>query len=417
LDSNDELAMSAPSINNIAARKKSTLDRLKARRKLWRDVHLWLGLGFGLFLAIIGLTGSILVFWHELDEAINPALYGAEPSGNLTPKPIDELIAAAKQNAPKGWDSVWLDAPQENGNYVFGFYYPEASPKPEEAQSLNIVVNPYTAEVTGRRVFYHSWHPLKHSLVGFFFKLHYAMFLGEAGVTIVGVLGLFFFVSVLSGLILWWPLTGNWKRVLTIKRRASTERFNHDLHQSAGFYSLIVMLVVLISGIYFNLAPQFRWLVERFSNLTPDIEVKTPLRSNQHGFPIHDALTKTQALYPHAIAQYYSFGNNENLTITACYKDIPALRSKVLDTGCVVIDPNSGDILQIKDPAHGSGGDIFLQWQWPLHSGAAFGWTGRILVFITGLLCPLIFVTGVIRWWQKRKAKNRKVSTTKLLVN
>jgi uncharacterized iron-regulated membrane protein len=37
-------------------------------------VHLWLGLDFGLFLAVIGLTGSVLVFWHELDEAINPAL-------------------------------------------------------------------------------------------------------------------------------------------------------------------------------------------------------------------------------------------------------------------------------------------------------------------------------------------------------
>jgi uncharacterized iron-regulated membrane protein len=45
-----------------------------------------------------------------------------------------------------------------------------------------------------------------------------------------------------------------------------------------------------------------------------------------------------------------------------------------------------------------------MQWQWPLHSGAAFGWTGRILVFITGLLCPLIFVTGVIRWLQKKRA-------------
>jgi uncharacterized iron-regulated membrane protein len=26
------------------------------------------------YLAVIGLTGSVLVFWHELDEAINPAL-------------------------------------------------------------------------------------------------------------------------------------------------------------------------------------------------------------------------------------------------------------------------------------------------------------------------------------------------------
>lgn len=55
-----------------------------------------------------------------------------------------------------------------------------------------------------------------------------------------------------------------------------------------------------------------------------------------------------------------------------------------------------------------SGCDVFLQWQWPLHSGRVFGWTGRILVFISGLLCMLLYVTGVIRWLQKRKAKKSR---------
>jgi len=43
-----------------------------------------------------------------------------------------------------------------------------------------------------------------------------------------------------------------------------------------------------------------------------------------------------------------------------------------------------------------------------LHSGRAFGWTGRILVFLTGLACPVLFVTGLIRWLQKRKANKLK---------
>ena len=47
-------------------------------------------------------------------------------------------------------------------------------------------------------------------------------------------------------------------------------------------------------------------------------------------------------------------------------------------------------------------------WLSKLHSGQAFGWTGRILVFITGLICPLLFVTGLIRWLQKRRAKSAK---------
>jgi uncharacterized iron-regulated membrane protein len=389
--------------------KTTALTKLKARRKLWLNVHVWLGLSLGFFLALIGLTGSVLVFHHEIDHALNSDLFEAAPNPSGSRKPLDEILATAKQAAPAGWNSAWLDAPIENGNYVFGFYYPEASAKRIEVESLNVVIDPYTAEVVGRRVFYHAWNPLKHCFTGFFFKLHYALFLGETGLTIVGVLAVFFFISVMTGLILWWPLTGNWKRVLTIKRKASVERFNHDLHQSAGFYTLIVMLALLVSGMYFNLPDQFRWLVERFSALTPAAEAATPAITGSAATPVESALKQAQNIYPGGTPHYYAFGDGDKAILTACYKDIPALRSKVLDMGCVAIDSQSGKILQINDPAHGTAGDVFMQWQWPLHSGLAFGWTGRILVFITGLMCPLLFVTGVIRWLQKRKVKTNKM--------
>ena len=36
--------------------------RLPFARKLWLNLHLWLGLTAGVALALIGLTGSLLVF-------------------------------------------------------------------------------------------------------------------------------------------------------------------------------------------------------------------------------------------------------------------------------------------------------------------------------------------------------------------
>ncbi len=69
------------------------------------------------------------------------------------------------------------------------------------------------------------------------------------------------------------------------------------------------------------------------------------------------------------------------------------------------IDQYSGEMLKVYDRGTGSVGDIFLDWQWPLHSGHAFGWTGRILVFLSGLACPVLYATGVIRWLQKRRAR------------
>lgn len=70
----------------------------------------------------------------------------------------------------------------------------------------------------------------------------------------------------------------------------------------------------------------------------------------------------------------------------------------------------SGAILDLDDPIIGTAGEVFTHWQWPLHSGQAFGMTGRILVFLSRLACPVLFITGVIRWLQKRRAKRIKRS-------
>ena len=74
----------------------------------------------------------------------------------------------------------------------------------------------------------------------------------------------------------------------------------------------------------------------------------------------------------------------------------------------VWIDAYSGDVLAIRDPRdpqRQSAGDTFLDWQHPLHNGEAFGLPGRILACIAGLLPALLWVTGVMRWLHKRRAR------------
>ena len=48
--------------------------RMRTWRSLWVQMHLYLGLFIGALLVVFGLTGSILVFWQEIDEWLNPAL-------------------------------------------------------------------------------------------------------------------------------------------------------------------------------------------------------------------------------------------------------------------------------------------------------------------------------------------------------
>lgn len=74
----------------------------------------------------------------------------------------------------------------------------------------------------------------------------------------------------------------------------------------------------------------------------------------------------------------------------------------------VTVEALTGRIVCVRDAnTRKSAGETFLDWQWPLHSGKAFGWTGRILVFLSGLTLPLMFITGMIRWLQKRRAQKK----------
>lgn len=60
----------------------------------------------------------------------------------------------------------------------------------------------------------------------------------------------------------------------------------------------------------------------------------------------------------------------------------------------------------------GTAGDIFLQLQFPLHSGEIAGLAGRIVICVTGILVAALSVTGVLVWARKRRARAAKTLAT-----
>jgi len=108
--------------------------------------------------------------------------------------------------------------------------------------------------------------------MNFFVHFHYMLALGETGRTIVGVVALFLLFSVMTGLIVWWPSVGKFRQALSLKRHASIERFNFDLHKTVGFYSSIILLIVLISGIEMIFPVYADGLVKVFLSVTPKAE-------------------------------------------------------------------------------------------------------------------------------------------------
>ncbi|MFI3157606.1 MAG: PepSY-associated TM helix domain-containing protein [Methylococcaceae bacterium] len=395
---------------NGADAGQQRLVSLKKRRKLWLSVHLWLGLLLGFFLAVFGITGSILVFYEEIDNVVNADLRVVQASaqGESAYRSLAEIQAVAVAAMPPQAKLNFVDYPADaKTSYKFGFVIPIAVA--DEKDEWQVFVNPYTAQVLGKHLIKKAEDILPNALIPFVFRLHFALLSGETGVIIVGIIGVVLLFSVFTGLIVWWPLTGNWRRVLSLKANASVERFNHDLHQTSGFYTFPILLAVLLSGVYMNLPDQFMALVKQLSPGTQGFmdNPHSLAAAGKKPIDLTQALSIVQSHYPEGRVDWLSLPDGETGIYRISISDVPGL-SRFWSERQVSVDQYNGTILKVQDPStRSTAGQTFVEWQWPLHSGKAFGWTGRILVFLSGLACPVLFITGLIRWLQKRRAKSK----------
>jgi len=385
------------------------LARLKARRQGWLTVHLWLGLTLGLLLSIYGVTGSILVFHAEIDEWLNQELLTAVPSNQTANyKPLADVFAAGQAIMPLEVKPSFAIYPR---NELAAFQLSYVLPVSRDViQQWQVGVDPYTAKVTGKRLLRSSDEWLPNTFIILMFELHYALLIhGETGEMIVGISTALLIISALTGLIVWWPLTGKWRNALRFKPGAGKARFNYDLHKSSGVWTLAAMIPILFSGIYFVLPHNVVPVLELFSPVTYRYWFQsTPPFANATAIGTDKAVDIARQRYPTGRPHWIYGAVGPTDTYTVCQDGVDAPGS-ILQRRCTVIDRYSGAILDLDDPSlpSTSAGEIFTHWQWPLHSGQAFGMPGRILVFLTGLACPALFVTGVIRWLQKRRGRQR----------
>lgn len=395
---------------------RNRLQKLKLRRRWWLQVHLYLGLFIGFFFTVVGLTGSIAVFHLELQSLLNPEfqIVSAPPAGKAAYHGLDEIISVAETVRPVGSRFAKVYYPRHEEIAFKLLYFVHAPEQGNDGDGYYVFVDPYTAKVKGVQL----WHPngrfWERPLISFIMNLHWCLLMGKTGGIVVGILAVMSVFSVLTGLIVWWPLTGKFRQALTFKRNAGAVRFNFDLHKTTGFYSIIVLLPVLFSGVYFNLPDEVNTVVRPFSALerrnafdgiSSDVysskpEGRQPLTPGQI-----EAIV--QQRYPDGKLWILKMPTKKNGVYKIKKRGVIEL-SRFVGYRDIAVDQYNGQILKVHDSGAGGAGDVLLDWQWPIHSGHAFGWPGRILVLLSGLACPILFVTGVIRWLQKRKAATAK---------
>lgn len=391
----------------------SSLDGLRSmvrgtRSLAWRlahALHKWVGLLLGAWIAVLGVTGSILVFHEEIEAALNPGLFTvAPPSANASFASTDAVIraayAAAPDHAMMGF-STYPSGPTHTYAFSFMAHHPDGS-----TQDVRVFVDPYTARVAGTRVDKAADALMPSYFIPFVFSLHFACLLPMTiGGPLVGYATLVWLAATIAGLALWWPPARKWRRALTIKRGASPIRLVFDIHQASAVYTYAVMLALIVSGLSFNLSEEFRAVVKWASPGTSDGLMPASSAPRDGAMvSLAQAFDIANRHTPGGRINWFIPAGNDDSVHLVCKIKLPSI-NPFIDERCFQMAAFGGSILKVIDVTSGTNGDAFLAWQPQLHSGRAFGWVGRILVFVAGLACPVLFVTGAMRWSHKRTAR------------
>ena len=215
-------------------------------RGLWMSIHKWIGLLLAVLIIPISLTGSALV-WHDwVDEAVNPQRFdgeeqraGADPvrlcrrrPGRARARRADR--AAALSRAWRGADPCLRRRAR-------------CSPASSPRTRTNVWLDPADGRVLDKA-------GSGDGLVMVMHVLHGNLMWPGWGRTIVGWVGVFMFVSCLTGIWLWWPITGSVRRGFRWRRQNST---NANLHHQMGFWIMVPLAILSFTGFWISFPSVF----------------------------------------------------------------------------------------------------------------------------------------------------------------
>jgi uncharacterized iron-regulated membrane protein len=380
-----------------------------------RKLHLWLGLLFGGFFVVLGLTGSAIAWLNDFDRALNDDLLQVAPPPGMAagaewrvdPTTVQRAVDRLAHDPHYGRPSL-LMFPEHAGDVFIAWYRPPAPPGSPWTQEVarQVMLNPITLAVTGER----NWGEVglsRRLLMPTIYHLHRYLVAGEAGRSMIGIGGLAMLLAALSGLVLWWPKptrSAVWKAI-TIRHGGSWPRFSFRLHRAVGFFAVPVLLTLGFSGSYFNLPAWIVPAVNAVAPVTPTSKIVNRSKDTSTQLQPARAVALAQAEFPLARPSRISFPPKPGAPYEIRVRQPGELRHGDGATR-VIIDSGDGALLRVHDPVRAQGGDKFVSWLFPLHSGEAFGLAGRVFISGFGLVPLIFFVTGLVLWSKRRTASS-----------
>lgn len=381
-----------------------------------RDIHLYVSLVFGALFVTAGLTGVPLAWMHELDAALNPGLLHSRaaqgPAAAPTPAQVQAAVDRLAAEPGYGKPSQLMLPYAADDVYVAWYRKPARDKGSFDTDiSRQVMLDRNTLEILGERN-YGEFGLSRPLLMPTLFHIHRYMFAGDVGKTVMGISGLLLTVTSLLGLALWWPkhTRSSLRKAVTVRGAVTSRQFNYSFHRAAGFFMTPVLAVLGFTGMAMNLPDWVRPVVGAVATLEPNGKVANGPADGRKPISVQAALESAQQRVPQGRLSRVSLGSAKAPFEIRMRQ--PGEVRKDAGLTRVSVDAFSGDVLRLRDPLNAAAGDTFFNWQFPLHSGEAFGLAGRVLVSASGLAPFLFMVTGLVLWLGRRAMHKRASAAT-----
>ena len=405
------------------ANRPQQVSRWQKIRKLFNDIHLWLGLTSGIIVIAVCFSGTIYVFNTELTEWSAPHLYKVTTVPGQTRLAVDSFTRNVERVSGGKITSVLVPAGAGRT-----YQYNVKKEGDNSRGGIGYMVNPYTGEITGTT----KEKTATKEFMGTMFSLHRWLLLDkiekpiikgmtnrELGSSITGCATIIFTLGCITGLIIWFPQKlKTWRQGLRIKWRAGWKRVNHDLHNSLAFYSLLFLLLMGLTGPQWS----FKWYRTGMQKTLgtykgKDAAKEKPVKSEFHANASAKA-TLSISDYIKATENVFRFEGNYTVTLPAdSTATVVVSRTR---TGFfapaapdrITLDQYSGKVLKKEIFADKPFNERIAGSIKAIHVGNVYGTFTKIIYFLACLVATSLPVTGTMIWLNKMKKKKKRKHST-----
>lgn len=368
-------------------------------KKIFHQLHLWLGLLSGLLVFIIALTGALYAFQEEIGNLSAYKHVQVQSQNYLVPS---VLVKEARRVLPdKDFHGIKYNRPGRAAEAVFYGYNPP---------HYNIVyLNPYTAEVLKVK-------DMNRDFFRFVMNGHFYLWLPpHIGQPLVAWSTLIFVFVLITGIVIWVP-----KRLKNMKQRiwfrwdknTKFPRINYDLHVIGGVYATLFGLIFALTGLVWG----FQWFAQGYYTLIggkKSLEYSAVLSAKRPALPDGAAPEPADAVwlriqkeYPDAAFIEIDPPQNDSAAVAV---HVTAADGRYWKTDYRYFDQYSLAEIEV-DGIYGKlqnadKADKLIRMNYDIHTGAIGGLPGKMIAFAMSLFIATLPVSGIIIWWKKRKRK------------